>query len=234
MYFVYYSFDAYYIKLNTTLENEGYIQWQSQHPLDKMSPSQIKNTITPDVLNKLPEGYVFLDYIYYIKGCSLSTFHRDVTSGQKYYNTIHPTYTAIVYLYDGDFLSICPESHKQYPFTWSRPVNINGEKNKIILFNADALHSGIINKIGYNRRVAQYKVVHQDDIPKVEHLNKINVIKEGECNINYWLETILRFLSYHFSFILHTFLYPFMQKKHDNQIIAFIQDWFPLKFYNNG
>jgi len=32
------------------------------------------------ILKRLPPGYRFLDYTYTIDGCTLSTFHRDVTS----------------------------------------------------------------------------------------------------------------------------------------------------------
>ena len=34
------------------------------------------------ILSYLPKDYVFIDYKYVIKGCSLSTYHRDVTSSQ--------------------------------------------------------------------------------------------------------------------------------------------------------
>ena len=44
-----------------------------------------------DTLVQLPKGYVFLDYSYTIRGDSLVTWHRDVTSGQTYHGTTFPT-----------------------------------------------------------------------------------------------------------------------------------------------
>jgi len=35
-----------------------------------------------EILKNLPKDYVYIDYKYEIKGCTLSTFHRDVTSSQ--------------------------------------------------------------------------------------------------------------------------------------------------------
>ena len=51
------------------------------------------------VLEQLPEGYKFLNYRYTIEGCTLSTFHRDVTSSQYIFETKHPVYTFITYEY---------------------------------------------------------------------------------------------------------------------------------------
>ncbi len=35
-----------------------------------------------EILKYVPKDYVYIDYKYEIKGCTLSTFHRDVTSSQ--------------------------------------------------------------------------------------------------------------------------------------------------------
>jgi len=92
------------------------------------NPEYIKTQNTPcvnlqrDILQKLPGGYVFIDYIYKIENTSLSTFHRDVTSYKKIYKTQYPVYTAILYKYDGDFLSVCPASNTTYPFVISTIV----------------------------------------------------------------------------------------------------------------
>jgi hypothetical protein len=185
------------------------------------------------VLQRLPPGYQFLDYYYYIKGCSLSTFHRDVTSGQRYFQTKHPTYTVIIYEYDGEFLSVCPNSAESYPFTWSRPVNINGVKNTIVLFDADTVHCGIINSIGTERKVLQYKVVHRDDLNKLKTLNNIKVEKTTSCDLSLPLEKTLRFMSWHFCWLINTVFTPLLQKRNFEGVSKYMQDLVPISFYNN-
>jgi hypothetical protein len=99
-----------------------------------------------DVLNLLPDNYMFIDYTYKINNTSLSTFHRDVTSSQHIYATRHPVYTLILYLYDGELLSLCPKSHKSYPFVWEQIVNVNGKSGSAFLFDCDVLHAGRMNQ----------------------------------------------------------------------------------------
>ena len=100
------------------------------------------------ILNELPNGYEFIDYKYNIKGCSLSTFHRDVTSSQTYYKTKFPVFTCITYKNNGNLLTICPSSHKTTPFLFERPLIIKGKEGTTILFNCDIVHSGAINEFG--------------------------------------------------------------------------------------
>ena len=46
-----------------------------------------KHLTNVELLKHLPKDYVFLNYEYEIKGRTLSTFHRDVTSSQYEFNT---------------------------------------------------------------------------------------------------------------------------------------------------
>jgi hypothetical protein len=211
----------------------GLTVWRTKQYLDNLDPVQKRKTISSEVLQKLPAGYQFLDYYYYIKGCSLSTFHRDVTSGQRYFQTKHPTYTVIIYEYDGDFLSVCPNSAESYPFTWSLPVNIKGLKNTIVIFNADTVHCGIINSIGSARKVLQYKVVHADDIDKLKELNNIKVEKTTSCDLSPLVEKSLRFLSWHFCWLINTVFTPLLQRRVNKGLSSYVQDLVPISFYNN-
>ena len=231
-YFLFYSFS---LSLNKqpTITSEGFTYWKTNQYLDGLQPVEKRQTVENEFLSKLPPGYKFLDYYYYIKGCSLSTHHRDVTSGQHYFNTIHPTYTAIIYEYDGDFLSITPNSHKQFPIIWSRSTNISGEKNTCVLFNADMLHCGMINKVGHNRKVIQYKIVHEDDLDKLKELNNIRVEKDGKCDLSRANELGLRFISYHFAWFINSVLTPLLQRHKEDGIGRVLQSIVPISFYNN-
>lgn len=231
-YFLFYSFSLSLDK-HPSITREGFTYWTTHQHLDGLSPVEKRLAVEHEFLSKLPTGYKFLDYYYYIKGCSLSTHHRDVTSGQHYFNTIHPTYTAIIYEYDGDFLSITPNSHKQFPIIWSRSTNITGEKNTCVLFNADMLHCGMINKVGKNRKVIQFKIVHEDDLEKLRELNNIRVEKDGKCELSRTNELGLRFISYHFAWFINSVLTPLLQKHKEDGIGRILQSIVPISFYNN-
>lgn len=126
------------------------------------------------VLDVLPEGYVFLDYEYDIRGCTIQTFHRDVTSSAYYFNTKHPVYTFTIYKTKGKLLSVCPSSHKTVPFVWSSPKIIQSNNDKTcILFNSDLVHAGAMSDIGNNRHATQYKIVHVDDLGKFKNLQGV-------------------------------------------------------------
>lgn len=185
-----------------------------------------------DVLGLLPIGYSFIDYIYKIKNVALSTFHRDVTSSKHTYNTKYPVYTLILYKYDGDLLSICPSSHKSYPFVWSKIVNIQGKSGTAFLFDCDILHAGCTNDCKY-RELIQYKICHDDDKNLLSHLSGVNIDKSEKCVVNY-RNHILRKLSYYFELIINCVFTPLLLKREkDNTIVGFIQSYSPITFYNN-
>jgi hypothetical protein len=89
---------------------------------------------------------------------------------------------------------------------------MSGNKN---IFNSDILHAGIINSIGQNRKVLQFKVVHKEDLHLCDDLNKISIEKTNNSNLNKNLENVLRFSSLHFAWIINGFMHPLTQKKYD-------------------
>lgn len=180
----------------------------------------------------LGRNYEFLDYKYTIQGTALPTFHRDVTSGQRYCGTKLATYTAIQYDFDGDFLSICPNSHWHYPFTLTKPHNISGKKNTVVLFNSDVLHAGMPNKVGEKRIAHQYKIVYNNDLQHMNHLQGIRVIKKEE-GLNPWLTWFLRQCSFHGAWFVSIALPSCLQRRHKRGIIHYLQNLVPLSFYNN-
>lgn len=197
-----------------TLEKDGFIL------MDKPSERE--------VLDKLPDGYEFLDYKYSIDGCTLSTFHRDVTSSQYVFKTKYPVYTFITYDYDGSALSVCPGSHRTAPLLLSRPVTVNA---KSVLFNCDVVHAGSPNLEKKPRKAVQYKIAHRDDIEKLKHLEGIDKLKHGNCDkMNPKIDTLYRKLSLIFSYIINHQLTPYLQNRESNLLCKIIGE--ERCFYN--
>jgi len=182
------------------------------------------------VLAQLPVDYQFLDYSYYIRGTSLETWHRDVTSGQAYHRTAHPTYTVIHYLCDGDLLSVSPGSHRTLPFSWGAPLTLTGGAGTAVLFNADLLHAGAPNRIGAARRAIQYKVAHVSDLPALSHLAGKHVAKDGGGSGSG--RGLHRWLSWKTAWLTNSLLYPLMQTRLDGWLGA-LQRLVGIDFYNN-
>ena len=101
IFILYESYD--YYKYYRTLEVDGYKVFMKFD--------------TKQILNELPDGYGFIDYKYQIKGCSLSTFHRDVTSSQTIFKTKYPVYTCITYKNTGDLLTTSIIYYLYTPFS---------------------------------------------------------------------------------------------------------------------
>ena len=181
-----------------------------------------------EVLKHLPEGYIFIDYIYEIKGCSISTFHRDITSSKYIFNTTYPVYTYIIYHNTGKLLSIAPNSHLSTPFLWNRVYTIRGFGNTGVLFDSDLIHAGYFNEFGDNRHALQYKICHRDDLYKLNYLIGTNKIKIGKCYSNYYYEYFLRKLSLTFPYIFNHLLTNLLQEKPEKDSIF---DYLISKYY---
>ena len=208
-----------------TLDKDGFcVLYNKEYPEKR---DQLKN----DVLKLLPDDYMFIDYEYNIVNGSLYTFHRDVTSSQNIYNTKHPVYTLILYQYDGDLLSMCPNSHASYPFVNSRIVNISGKNGTAILFDCDILHAGMMSHP--NRKLTQYKICHKEDTDKLQHLKQRIKVKNA-TNEPTTGKYITRKASYYFEFPINYIFYPlFIKREGDGSLIGQIQSLFPLDYYYN-
>jgi hypothetical protein len=232
---IYYTteeYEDYKVSMKTrTLSKDGFaVLYNSKYALNTTHTPCYK--LHNDVLNLLPQGYVFIDYIYEINNVALSTFHRDVTSSKYIYNTKHTVYTLILYKYDGELLSLCPGSNQTYPFVFSRIVNIDGKSGTAFLFECDVLHAGRINACK-DRKVIQYKICHKDDLEKLKSLSGVYKKKTEQCIDNLYGK-IKRKLSYFFEMPINYFAYPLMIKKeNDNNITKLIQSFIPIDFYNN-
>jgi hypothetical protein len=233
IYIIYYFFETTIYTdeyISHDLEKDGFcILYNPEYCLSEKTPSE---QFKKDVLDELPQGYEFIDYSYIINNTSLFTFHRDVTSSQFIYKTKYPIYTAIIYKYSGDLLSLCPGSHSTYPFVNSHIINIHGKKGTAFLFNSDILHSGCENNCE-RPEIVQYKICHHDDLYLLEHLIGKHVEKKDVCSMSFY-KRFLRKMSYYFEMPINVFFYPFMiEKKNENTIIGKIQSYVPFTFYNN-
>ena len=190
-------------KYKPTLERDGFIFLDSAD--------------SKHVLKHLPNGYQFMDYKYTIEGCTLSTFHRDVTSSQYIFKTEHPTYTFIKYEHEGPALSVCPGSHRTVPLLISQPITVN---SKYVLFNCDVVHAGSLNLKKLPRKAIQYKIIHDNDLTRLKHLNGIHKVKKGDCTKNNHpvLDVMNRKLSILFSYIVNHQLTPYLQSRESNVI----------------
>ena len=180
-----------------------------------------------EALALLP-GYQFMDYVYRIDDGTLATFHRDVTSSPTVYQTKHPVYTLIHYLYEGHQLSVCPGSHRS-PFV-GRILNLEGDRC-CFLFHCDLLHAGRNNNCK-ERHVIQYKLCHPEDLDALSHLQGIRAHKQEKCQDTFYA-SMVRSLSYYFQFPL-LLATPLMIERDTNDTLrGKIQSVIPLSYYNN-
>ena len=152
--------------------------------IQKMKELEIKKYIIKK-FSKLPEGYVFQDYIWVIKKSSVHTCHRDNNGdffnlGQK-----HPSYTILFYLEDIDkCLGVIPKSHlspTNYAINLGDSLrNIQCNKGDAIIFNANLIHVGTINHD--NTRI-QMKISHKDDLEILNYYQNFNKVLNKENNI---------------------------------------------------
>ena len=199
--------------------------------LQKHGIIKIKNN--KNVLDYLQTDYVFLEYEYVIRGCTLSTFHRDVTSSKYIFNADFPTYTFIKYYNQGPHISFCPGSHKTTPFLFASPLTLFGNSGDGYLFDCDLVHSGALNNYGDSRHAVQYKLVHKSDLYKFSHLQNIRASTTNSCNINQSYELFQRYFSLLFAFPVNHIFTPLLQNKPSNTISNFVVSLTGKQFYNS-
>lgn len=141
--------------------------------LNNPKMARLKDT----VLNK---DYVFQDYIWIIQKSTVHTCHRDNNGDFFNASQKHPSYTVLVYLEDMDkCLGVMPGSHKDL---YTNSVNVTNtvqnvlcNKGDVIIFNANLVHVGTINKRDDNLRI-QLKLTHADDIPALGYYQNFNKV----------------------------------------------------------
>jgi hypothetical protein len=155
--------------------------------------------LNADVLRKTGPGYVLQDYIWIIQKSVVHTCHRDnngdfFNDGQKY-----PSYTLLIYLEDADkCLGVIPESHMHkddfnYNLT-DRIIHLPCKKGDAILFNANLIHVGAINKKPDNIRV-QLKVTHKEDVDVLSYYQNFNKVLNEQNTLPVFLRRMQKRLT---------------------------------------
>jgi hypothetical protein len=147
------------------------------------------------------ENYQFQDYIFIIKKSSIHTCHRD-NNGDFFNKDIkNPSYTMLVYLEDmNNALDVIDGSHKAenknaFDFNISNPLtNLKCKSGDIILFNANLIHVGTINKRDDHLRI-QMKVSHKDDRNILNYYENYNKILNKDNKIPKWIRRIQKYIS---------------------------------------
>ena len=133
-----------------------------------------------ECLQKTGPNYIFQDYIWIIQKSVIHTCHRDnngdfFNEGQK-----HPSYTVIVYLEPIEkCLGVIPKSHlKKDAFNYNitdQVVNLVCNPGDVIIFNANLIHVGAMNK-GNDHLRCQLKFSHKDDISVLGYYENFNKV----------------------------------------------------------
>ena len=213
---------------NFSLENDGFEVFKINVNRFKRN----KRQIFKEILNRMPDNYVFLDYEYKIVNSTLYTFHRDVTSSQRFQELSYPSYTLIIYLSGGRLLSICPGSYKQ-KYIIDDPISISGSPGTAILFNADSVHAGAMNKTS-ERIAVQYKICHRADVDKIKHLNSQKIEKKEAVRTFSWIDNYLCRLSHKYIPVFDTKIGNIIERKTDNDFVNIISQLINVNFYNKA
>lgn len=168
--------------------------------------SLIHNNYLLNNIRKYIKGnnYEFQDYIWIIKKSSVHTCHRDNNGDFFNKNQQFPSYTLLVYLEDSEkCLGVVPYSHNNmnsYNVNFSNVVNyLPCKKGDAILFNANLIHVGAINKKD-NLRV-QMKISHKDDLSVLSYYQNYNKVLDTENNLPFVIKHIQKNVSCMFPFI---------------------------------
>jgi len=154
--------------------------------------NRIKAVLGPD--------YEFHDYIFVIKKSQFHACHRDYNgdffnSTQKY-----PSYTIIIYLEDMEkCLDVIPGSHSHVTKNVLNITDVSESvictKGDALLFNANLIHSGSLNKKESNPRI-QMKISHVDDRDDtLNFFQQYNKTLNKESNHPKWAKNLQKHLS---------------------------------------
>lgn len=200
-----------------------------------------EKTIDNLIQNQFDSDYQLQDYIWIIEKSVVHTCHRDnngdfFNAGQK-----NPSYTMLIYLEDMEkCLGVIPYSHtnKQSNRTnilFDEVINLKCNAGDIIVFNANLIHVGCINKKDDNLRI-QLKVSHKDDLDILHYYQDFNKVLNKDNPIPETLRKAQRNLSCMFPIVSDLTQGEIIRtvRGSDNGIdVGGGQQWFSYMFYGN-
>jgi hypothetical protein len=175
------------------LVEDGYhLEAKKKILTSKTIKNRIKDIFGPD--------YEFHDYIFVIKKSQFNACHRDYNG--KFFNSTqkNPSYTIIIYLQDMDkCLDVITGSHKHITKNMFNITDISETvlctKGDAILFDANLIHSGSLNKNESNPRI-QMKISHiKDRDDSLKFFQQYNKILNKENNQPKWTKKLQKHLS---------------------------------------
>lgn len=173
-------------------EIEELVMLSNEKKYEDVKYRLIHNAKLLNLINNVTNSqYIFQDYIWIIKKSVVHTCHRDNNGDFFNKNQQHPSYTMLIYLEDMEkCLGLLPNSHKHlnsYNINlFQDVVNIPCKKGDVILFNANLIHVGCINKKDDNLRI-QMKVSHKDDIEILSYYQNFNKILDKDNHLPVFL-----------------------------------------------
>ncbi len=197
--------------------------------------------IMKSIQDLLDNDYIFQDYIWIIKKSSVHTCHRDNNS--KFFNKgqKHASYTIIIYLEDMErCLGVIPKSHLDIN---NNNINLQNSlldllcnKGDLIIFDANLIHVGTINKRDDNLRI-QMKITHKDDIETLKYyqdfnkvLNQNNTIPKELLKFQKNLSCIVPYISN----LTQSDNIKSSRGSSNGAKIETLQKWFSYLFYGNS
>ena len=198
------------------------------------------HTLKNTCLEKTGKDYVFQDYIWIIQKSLIHTCHRDnngdfFNDGQK-----HPSYTLLIYLEPMEkCLGVIPKSHYKkysYSFNITDPVvHLTCRPGDIIIFNANLIHVGAMNKSNQHLR-CQLKLSHKDDLPVLKFYQNYNKVLNQENHLPNYITQLQKRLSCMapiFSDLTQRENVRTVRGSSDNVNISVFQKIFSYLFYGN-
>jgi len=140
------------------------------------------------------DGYIFQDYIWIIQKSVVHTCHRDNNGNFFNIGQKHQSYTILIYLEPMEkCLGVIPTSHlnnASFGFNIKdQVINLLCNPGDVIMFNANLIHVGAMNKKDDHLR-CQMKISHQEDIEVLGYYQNFHKVLNQKNTIPHFLRNI--------------------------------------------